>query len=90
MREPRLWSYRRFFSYALLLSVLFALAHLAGLKDHTAVLAGTHSGGVVPQYFGVAYLIVYVMFVCLVPVLVIAGLLLLLGERLTRQRGDLR
>lgn len=88
MKDPRLWSSGRFFSYALVLSALYGLAHLAGLQAHTSVLAGTHSGGYVAHYFGVVYLIVYVIFVCVVPVLVIAGCLLWLGGRLTRPSGQ--
>ena len=82
MRDPRLWSYGRFFSYALVFSGLFLLAHLAGLQADTSVLAGTHSGGYVEQCFGALYLIVYVIFVCVVPIMVIAGSLLWLGGRL--------
>ena len=45
MRDPRLWSYGRFLSYALVLSALFLVARLAGFEEHTAVLDGTPSGG---------------------------------------------
>ncbi len=87
MKDPRLWSHGRFFSYAGVLSALYFLAHVAGLQTHTSVLAGTHSGGYMAHYFGVVYLIVYVTFVCIVPVLVIAGCLLWLGGRLTQASG---
>jgi hypothetical protein len=85
MSDPRLWSYGRLLSYALVLSALFVLAHLTGFQEHTSVLAGTHSGGYVAQYCGMVYLILYVTFVCLVPIMVIASFLLWLGERLTRE-----
>ena len=81
MSDPRLWSHGRFFSYALVFSGLFFLAHLAGLQADTSVLAGTHSGGYVDQSLGALYLILYVTFVCVVPILVIAGSLLWLGGR---------
>lgn len=87
MRDPRLWAHGRFFSYALVLSALFFLAHLAGLQEHTSVLAGTHSGSYADQYFGLVYLILYVIFTCIVPVMLIAGSLLWLGGRLTRRSG---
>ena len=87
MNDPRLWSYGRFFSYALVLSGLFFIAHMAGLQAHTSVLAGTHSGSFVAQYFGLVYLILYVTFVCIVPIMVIAGSLLCLGGRLTGSSG---
>ena len=54
---------------------------MAGLQAHTSVLAGTHSGSFVAQYFGLVYLILYVTFVCIVPIMVIAGSLLWLGGR---------
>jgi hypothetical protein len=88
MRDPRLWSHGRFWSYAIVLTVLFLLAHLAGFRDHTSVLAGTHSGGFTAQFFGMVYLMLYVTWVCLVPIMVIAGFLLWLGGRLTRTPGD--
>jgi len=70
------------------LSALFLVARLAGFEEHTAVLAGTHSGGYTAQYCGLIYLILYVIFVCLVPIMVIAGFLLWLGGRLVRLSGD--
>ena len=88
MRDPRLWSHGRFWSYAIMLTGLFLLAHLAGFRDHTSVLAGTHSGGFWPQFFGMVYLMLYVTWVCLVPIMVIAGALLWLGGRLTRTPED--
>ena len=84
MNDPRLWSHGRFFSYALVLSALFFLAPIAGLQSHTYVLAGTHSGGYLAQYFGLVYLLLYVIFTCIVPVMVIPGCLLWLGGRMTR------
>jgi len=84
MRDPRLWTHGRFWAYALLLTTLFVLARLAGLEAHTSVLAGTHGGDYPSQYFGVLYLILHIIFVCLVPILAIAGSLLALGARWTR------
>ena len=84
MNDPRLWSNRRFFAYALVLSALYALARLAGLEAHTSVLAGVNAGGYAAQYFGLVHLLLYVAFVLVVPVLVIAGGLLELGGRLAR------
>jgi hypothetical protein len=88
MRDPRLWSYGRFFSYSFVLTALFLLAHLAGLQAHTSVLAGTHSGSYMEQYFGLVYLILYIIAVCIVPIMVIAGSLLWLGGRVTRPAGQ--
>ena len=84
MKDPRTWSSRRFFSYALVFSALYGLARVAGLQAHTSVLAGTHSGGYMAHYLGVVHLILHLLFVGVVPVLVLAGGLLHLGGRLTR------
>ena len=88
MRDPRLWSCGRFFSYSLVLVTLFLLAHLAGFQVHTSVLAGTHSGSSMEQYFGLVYLILYIISVCIVPIMVIAGSLLWLGGRLVHFRDQ--
>ena len=87
MKDPRPWSSRRFFSYALVFSALYGMARLAGLQAHTSVLAGTHSGGYIAHYFGVVHLIVHVLFVGVAPILAIAGGLRWLGGRLTGATG---
>ena len=88
MRDPRLWTHGRFWAYALLLTTLFVLARLAGLQEDTAVLAGTHGGGYASQYFGVLYIILHAIFVCLVPIIALAGSLLALGARWAGAAGD--
>ncbi len=87
MRDPRLWSHGRFWSYTLVLTTIFLLARLAGLEEHTSVLAGTHGGGYASHYWGALYIILHAIFVCLVPIAAIAGSLLALGARLTRASG---
>ncbi len=82
MRDPRLWTHRRVWAYAIVLTALFLLAHLAGFRDDTSVLAGTHSGSGADKYWGVVYLILYVIWVCIVPILAIGGGLLWMGGRL--------
>jgi hypothetical protein len=66
------------------LTTIFLLARLAGLEEHTSVLAGTHGGGYAAHYWGALYLILHAVFVCLVPIVAIAGSLLALGGRWTR------
>ena len=75
MTDQKRWSPRRFWRYATVFTVLFVVAHLAGFRK-TLVLAGTHSGDASDKYWGVVYLILYVIWVCIVPTLTIAGGLL--------------
>ena len=60
---------------------------------HTSVLSGTHCGSPVEHSLGVLYLMLYVLFVCIVPILVMAGSLIWLGHRWMggkRSGGDAR
>jgi hypothetical protein len=84
MRDPRLWRHGRLWAYALMITVLFFVSHLAGFQAHTSVLAGAHSGGYGPQVCGLVYLMLYVLFVCIVPIMVIADSILWLGGRWTK------
>ena len=79
----------RLMSYAIVLSALFAIVHMAGFRQHTAVLSGT-----VPAdwraFGGGVYILLYMAFVFVVPVLVIASALLagwgLLWSRMAKPR----
>lgn len=82
MTDQKRWSPRRFWRYATVFTVLFVVAHLAGFREDTSVLAGTHSGDASDKYWGVVYLILYVIWVCIVPILTIAGGLLWGGGRI--------
>ncbi|MBT7165291.1 MAG: hypothetical protein HN904_21105 [Victivallales bacterium] len=64
---------RRFLRDAVVLSVLFLIAHLLGLRQYTSVLSGTASFGSLQRLGGVVYLALYSLFVVCVPVLVIAA-----------------
>ena len=63
------------------LTALFALAHLAGLRDYTSVFSlsapAGGSGGTLALTLGSTYAILYLLFVLVVPILALAGLLLL-------------
>ena len=64
---------RRFLRDAVVLSVLFLIAHLLGLRQYTSVLSGTASCGSLRRLGGIMYLTFYFLFVVCVPVLVIAA-----------------
>lgn len=71
---------------AVLISILFALVSLAGLREYASVPRGTAGsirwGGEISAFLGFAYLFVYPGFVVLAPSLLIAAGLLWLWERL--------
>jgi hypothetical protein len=74
---------------ALMLGVLFFLAHIAGLRDYTAFLSGTAAGQTTmgwSVFYGTAYIALYLGAIVLAPILVIAAALLILWERLVRDR----
>ncbi len=66
---------RVFLVRAVLWSGAFGTAHLLGFRDYTAVLFGTVPHGTVQQVLGMLYVVLYVGFVFLVPVLIIAAVL---------------
>ncbi len=68
-------SCKRFIAYAILLSLLYMGAHLLGFREYTAVLSGTASFSKRHQFFGAFYIIFYMCFVVIVPVLLIASVL---------------
>jgi hypothetical protein len=68
------------------ITLVFLLAHLAGLREFTSVLNGTVGsvalGWHVSVALGVVYLLLYMAFVVLVPVLILAAMILLVFQRL--------
>lgn len=88
-----LFGARPFSSRALCLwAVRFALAfgalHLAGLREHTAVLSGTVTGpsAAVSGFLGMAYLLTYFVALLLVPPLLVAAGIARIAEHLWRGR----
>ena len=77
-------NYQPFWNYALVITLLFAGVHGLGFRDYTSVLAGTLSGPEWTHMAGVVYLILYVLWVGIAPILAIAGLLLWIEGRLSR------
>ena len=70
---PIIWG---FLKRAVLYSLAFGLAHLLGFRAYTSLLSGTASFGVLQCMFGTVYLVLYLGFVLLAPVLLIASGLL--------------
>ena len=71
------------------ISVLFLVAHLAGLREFTSVLNGTvgsvAAGWKLSGFLALIYILLYLAFVILVPVLILAALILMAGHRFRRK-----
>jgi len=71
------------------ISGLFLLAHLAGLREFTSVLNGTVGSTAVDVKLGtflaMLYILLYLAFVLLVPILILAALLLAIWQRCVRK-----
>jgi hypothetical protein len=71
------------------ISVLFLAAHLAGLREFTSVLNGTigsvAAGWKLSGFLALIYILLYLAFVILVPVLVLAAIILAVGQRFRRK-----
>ena len=67
------------------ISVIFLLAHLAGFREYTGILNGTIGslalGWNLSAFLAVIYIVFYLAFVVLVPVLVLAAMLLTVWQR---------
>jgi hypothetical protein len=79
------FSPRGFLLRAFLIAAAFAVVHLAGWRDYTSVLAGTVGPASADMgtsiFLGAAYLFVYMAFVILTPVLLLAAAILSLWQR---------
>jgi hypothetical protein len=67
------------------ISTLFLVAYLAGLREFTSVLNGTIGslavGWNLSAFLSVIYIVLYLMFVVLVPILILAAVILAVGRR---------
>ena len=67
------------------ISALFLVAHLAGLREFTSVLNGTigsvAAGWKLSGFLALIYILLYLAFVILVPVLVLAAMILAVWRR---------
>lgn len=64
---------------AAILSAIFAICHFAGLREFTGILCGTYPSTTAPMLaagLGFVYIIMYLAFTVVVPVLLIAAALL--------------
>lgn len=84
------FSPKDFVRHAVLIVLVFALAHVCGLREYTAIISGTMAspslGPEVCALLGIGYMALYFGVVVLVPVLLIAAALLKMGGCLTRPR----
>jgi membrane protein implicated in regulation of membrane protease activity len=84
-RRAEFLSPRDLLQRALGISVLFLLAHLAGLREFTSVLNGTvgsvAAGWKLSSFLALIYILLYLAFVILVPVLVLAAMILTVWRR---------
>jgi hypothetical protein len=76
------------------ISVIFLLAHLAGFREYTGILNGTIGsltlGWNLSAFLAVIYILFYLGFVVLVPVLVLAAILLTVWQRFRGKTGTHR
>lgn len=74
------------------ISGLFLLVHLAGFRELTGVLNGTIGslalGWNVSAFLAVIYIVFYLAFVILVPILVLAAMILMIGQHFLGNREN--
>jgi hypothetical protein len=74
---------------AVAISGLFLVVHLAGFREYTGILNGTIGsldlGWKLSTFLAIIYIVVYLAFVILVPVLVLAAAILMIWQRLHRK-----
>jgi hypothetical protein len=77
---------------AVAISAAFLLAHLAGLREFTSVLNGTVGSTAVNVKLGTflaaVYILLYLAFVILVPVLILAATILMVWRRCVRKKEN--
>lgn len=83
--RPELLSPKSMLRCAGMISVLFLAVHLAGLRSFTCILNGTVGslalGWQISQVLALGYIFIYLMFVLLVPVLLLAAMFLAVWQR---------
>ena len=70
---------------AFAISVMFLVVHLAGLREFASVLNGTigsvTAGWNLSAFLAIIYIVLYLAFVILVPVLILAAIILTVWQR---------
>ncbi len=84
----RMFSPHMLLRRAVMLSLVFLLCEVAGLRVYTCILCGTSPDGqpvgVLAVFLTGFYLFFYFAFICAVPVLLLASLILLTTKRLSK------
>jgi len=84
--EADLLSPKDFVRHAALICVVFAVAHLFGLREFTSVLNGTTGstelGWETSAALGATCILLYLAFVLIVPTLLLAAVILSVGRRI--------
>jgi hypothetical protein len=77
---------------AVAISLLFLVVHLAGFREFTSVLNGTIGsvavGWKLSGFLALIYILLYLAFVILVPVLILAAMILAVWQRWVRKRKN--
>jgi hypothetical protein len=88
-RRAEFLSARDMLQRAVAISVVFLILHLAGFREFAGILNGTIGslalGWNLSAFLAVLYIVFYLMFVILVPVLILAALILMVGKRFRRK-----
>lgn len=85
---------RYLLEWAAMLTILFVIVQLAGLREFTSVLNGTigstHLSWQTASFLGAAYIFVYLGFVIVVPILILAAGILKIWQRIvaTKEMPD--
>lgn len=78
--------------WAVMLTVLFIIARIGGLREFTSVLNGTigstNLSWQTASFLGAVYIFVYLGFVLVVPILILAAGILKLWQRATGMKAD--
>lgn len=78
-RSARRLECRRFMIYALLFAALFLAAHMLGFQRYVNIISGTNSFNIWQMVCGMLYIVFYIIFIGLVPILLIASALFQAG-----------
>ncbi len=74
------------------ISVMFLVVHLAGLREFTSVLNGTigsvAAGWNLSAFLAVVYILLYLAFAILVPILVLAAAILTIWQQCIRKKEN--